>query len=408
MTDFIDGLEQDLVAAARRRAAHAGRRRRRPPLRTLAIAAALVTVSAGSAAGGTLLALRGSVIPTPSDTPPEQRQQPAAARVEPLRIADPDGARVPPWTLRVAPSATAGLICSTVGQVAPDGRFGLIGLDHRFRPIADGVSDSCGAPRANAASLIGARIFDADRDRDVRTVVSGVAGEHLAHVELAVGGAAKPTTVAHTPDGAFAAVLRGYPEDHGVRVTLTYNNGHREIHAFGRGPAIVAQPNGVGAWRLSLASMGFAVGPGGERKQKQNPLAGAQCASFAPARPSRAGGLSPMACGRLQRAGNGYTGWYFTVRRLAPSTKPRRFDPYAGHWGTTRALTALWGQVGTDVRRVTVQPPGGREQPVAIQRTGGVLAILPAATDPDAVAVHLRLVDGRTLTFHGDTNLVNR
>ena len=157
MTDFLDALERDLVDAARRRAtasAPVRTRRRRPPLRSFLLATSLLVVTAGSAAGGTLLALRGSVIPAPQAVPPEQTPAPGSARVAALRAADPQRG-VLPWTVRVARSETGGLLCSTVGQVAPDGRFGLVGLDGRFRTIDDGVSDSCSAERDSGAVLIG-------------------------------------------------------------------------------------------------------------------------------------------------------------------------------------------------------------------------------------------------------------
>jgi hypothetical protein len=405
---FLDGLERDLLeAVARRNGAARGAtplRRRRPPLRTLAVAAALVTVGAASAAGGTLLALRGAVIPTASDTPPEQVAAPGTARVAGFRLADPDRGKLP-WTVRVARSSKGGLVCSTVGQVDAAGRFGLVGNDGRFRVLDAGVSDSCGAPQGGKGiTLIGARIFDAPRDADARTVVSGVGGPGLRSVTLALAddsaGRPPPRTLA-VDHGTFAAVLRGYPEDHGIRVTLTFAGGHRETRAFGIGPNVVAAPNGGGAWRLE--NVGVATSG-----STRSALAGASCAYFERARATTAGPtMSPWVCGRLE----GRRGWFFAARRLSTATVHTRAGPVGtGHWPRGAVpVTALWGQAGSDVRRVsyTVPGAGGPERPLALQRNGGVLLILPPSVDPDAVVLHLHLADGRVIDAHGDTNLID-
>ncbi|WP_027007573.1 hypothetical protein [Conexibacter woesei] len=416
---FLDGLERDLVEAAARsnavargaapsgaatarrtggRAGAAARGRRRPPMRTLAVAAALVTVGAASAAGGTLLALRGAVIPTASDTPPEQVAAPGTARVASFRLADPGRGKLP-WTVRVARSSKGGLVCSTVGQVDATGRFGLVGNDGRFRVFDAGVSDSCGAPQGKDITLIGARIFDAPRDADARTVVSGVGGANLRSVTLALadGTAARALPLDH---GTFAAVLRGYPEDHGIRVTLRFAGGHRETRAFGIGPNVVAAPNGGGAWRLenvSVASSGSV----------HSALAGASCAYFQRARISNENTISPQVCARLKDG----RGWFFAARRLSQATVHTTLGPVpTGHWPRGAApVTALWGQAGSDVRRVSYTVPGGGapERPLALQRNGGVLLILPPSVDPDAVVLHLHLADGRVIDARGDTNLID-
>jgi hypothetical protein len=433
---FLDGLERDLVAAAARRAeatarggadaAESGaaesrgaggrsdgsrargvgggsmaRGRRRPPMRTLAVAAALITVGAASAAGGTLLALRGSVIPTASDTPPEQVAAPGSARVAGFRLADPDRGKLP-WTVRVARSSAGGLVCSTVGQVDAGGRFGLVGLDGRFRAFDAGVSDSCGAPQGSKdITLIGARIFDAPSDADARTVVSGVAGSELRRVVLALGDGSERPRSLPIDHGAFAAVLRGYPEDHGLRVTLTFADGHRETRTFGTGPNVVQQRGGGGAWRLENVS----VATSGTTRSA---LAGASCAYFQSARAaSTATTVSPWICGRL-RAGDG---WFLAARRLSHATvRPRPGPVSSGQWPRGAApLTALWGQAGRDVRSITYTLPGGgtAERPLALQRNGGVLLVLPPNTDPDAVTLHLHLTNDRTVDIYGDTNLLD-
>ncbi|HEU4977028.1 MAG TPA: hypothetical protein VFT50_18205 [Baekduia sp.] len=393
MTDFIDGLERDLVAAARRLAAAetAGegqrRPRRRSPLRSLPIAATLLVLSAGSAAAGTLLALRGAVIPAPVAVPPEQTPAPGTARISELRAADPDPG-APPWTLRVARSRT-GLLCSTVGQVR-DGRFGLVGLDGRFRVLADGVSDSCGIERRDAASLIGARVFDARRRATVRTVVSGVAGPGLRSVTVTAGGRRRRPPVGK--GGTFVLPLRGYPEDLAIRVILRFGDGRREVHALGRSPSVVPDPAGGGAWR----TQSFRVS--GDRRT---------CVSFLPARPGPSPPVSPAACGDL---GDGLRrhGVFFAVRRIAPGTGGTPVQPQGdGHWGGHPARTAVWGAAGDDVAAVSVQRRGRPAQRLRlVPGAQSFLAVYPPSVDPRSLTVRVRRRDGRPLIVHGSHGLV--
>jgi hypothetical protein len=389
VTDFIDGLERDLVEAARRRAA--GRDtvrvlRRRPPLRTLLLAAALLAVTAGTAAAGTLLALRGSAIPAPQAVPPEQTPVPGTSRVSAIRAADP-APGVPPWTIRIARSET-GLVCSTVGQVS-GGRFGLVGLDGRFRAIADGVSDSCGAERKGAASLIGARVFDAARRSDIRTVVSGVGGSALRRVEVqTVGGRRRVPVVG----GAFAVVLRGYPEDDAIRATLTFASGRREVHDFGRSPSAVPDPLGGPAWRATA----FMVSGDGR-----------SCTSFNWARQAPGGPQSPSACGDLG-TGRHRLGWYVAARRIEPGTGGPPFEPIGdGMWGDHPARTAVWGGVGEDVASLSVQVAAQPPRAVTLPVNRVFLAVFSPRVDPGSITVRLKLKNGRTVVARGSTGLVD-
>lgn len=418
MTDFISGLEQDLVEAARRRhaseargaspaglsgvpaeafpyarAGDAGGGRRRPawrgypPLRSLVLATALLVLLAGTAAGGTLLALRGSVIPAPDAVPPEQTPQPGTSRVSPLRAADPQRGLLP-WTVRVARSET-GLLCSTVGQVDPaDGTFGLVGLDGRFRPIAEGVSDSCGAVHDGAVSLVGARVFDARDRRDVRTVVSGVGEpEAIAGVTITTRpGGTRPVRVV---DGVFAIALRGYPEDQAIRVVITYKNGKQDTQDLGRGAGVVPDPLGGPAWRLQPFVM---PGSGVER-----------CAAFSYVRPTAVSPRSPTACGRLGTA-PAARGFFVAVRTLRPGFKePRSAIPFPADWHRAPARTAAWGVVGEDVRAVSVD---GR--PVALAPFRAFLVVLPPTVAPATVVTKITYKNGRTETARGSAHLAGR
>jgi hypothetical protein len=402
MTDFIAGLEQDLVDAARRRAAAgtsasvsasasrgAGARARsvwprRPPLRSLLLAAALLVLLAGTAAGGTLLALRGSVIPAPDAVPPEQTPAPGTSRVASIRAPDPQRGLLP-WTIRVAQSET-GLLCSTVGQVDPsDGAFGLVGLDGRFRAIAEGVSDSCGAVDDGGVSLIGARVFDAARRADVRTVVSGVADRRaLARVEVTTtpGGTRRVGVV----DGMFVVALRGYPEDRAIRATVVLKNGRREVHDFGHSASVTPDPLGGPAWKLQAYMVSGA---------------GGTCASFTYARiVTRVAPRSPSACGDLG-TGRRRSGFFVAARALRPGLRTRIGTPWAGDWRDGPRRTAVWGGVGDDVRSVSV---GGR--PVALTPSRSFLVVLAPTVDPASIVTRITYENGRAETVTGSAHLV--
>ena len=392
MTDFIDGLERDLVEAARRRVGTGAAPvplRVRAPRRSLLLAAALLVLMAGSAAGATLLALRGAVIPAPQAVPPEQTPAAGTARVAGLRAQDPQHGLLP-WTVRVARGET-GLLCSTVGQVDAGGTFGLVGLDGRFRAISDGVSDSCGAVRPAAVSLIGARVFDAkDRD-DVRTVVSGVgAQDAIARVDVTtVAGGTRRVPVA---SGVFVVALRGYPEDLGIRATITYKDGRREAHAFGRSAFVATDPLGGPAWKLDAYMMS------GDARS---------CASFGWARPAPGGPRSPSACGDLNHGSVRHrSGWFVAARRLKDGV--RGTVPFRAGWGAHPPRTAVWGGVGEDVRAVSVQVAGGPPRPAAMAPSRTFLAVLDPKVDPATVTTRFTMTDGRTETARGSAHLVTR
>jgi hypothetical protein len=381
MTDFIAGLERDLMEAAARRAAAASPRAR-PPIRSLLLAAALLLAVAGSAAAGTLLALRGSVIPAPAerDAGPQQTPAPGTVRVEPLRAADPAGG--PPWALRVARSRT-GLLCGTVGQ-ARGGQFGLVGLDGRFRVLAEGVVDGCGH-----APMIGTRVFAARRPADVRTVVNGVAGPSLRSVTVAAAGRRRSLEVG--PDGSFLLALRGYPEDIGIDVRLVFAGGRREVHHFGRSAAVVRDPGGDNAWKLeSVGGSGVA----------------SDCVLFETARQgSRSFATSPAACGSLGDVRR-QRGYFFAVRRIDASG-PRGHGDFPGYWRGHPARTAVWGEVGKNVKRVDViGPDGPRRVPLAYARD--FLALFTPDVAPSSLRVRITLRDGTVRTHRGDTHLARQ
>lgn len=396
MSDFVDGLEKDLVAAARRRATASGERRRRWPmssLRTIVLVLGITVGAASAAAAATLYTLRGSVIPAPAavDVPPSQTLVPDTVQVSPLRIADPESG-VAPWTIRVGRSST-GNVCSTVGQVV-DGRFGLIGMDGRFRELAPGATDSCGQEQTNAATLVGARILAAKRSRDVRTVISGVAGDTLRRVQLTTSHGV--SDVRRSDGGTFVAVFAGYPEDIGAQVTLTFADGHRQTEPLGVDPSVVLDPEGGSAWR----AQSFATSDDAR-----------QCASFTYARQSRRMPISPGVCGLLHDpAGDGRVrkGFFVAVRRLSSATvKPAPGAMMAGRWRGAPARTAVWGGVGEDVRSVEVSGPGVSRRSVLYARHRTVLGVFPASIRPDSLMVRVTMKDGTVRRVRGEAGLVN-
>lgn len=437
MTDFIEGLEQDLVAAAERQAG-AGEARayafatdpapgrpggdartpRRPAgravgarrlawsVRAVAVAVA-VFLSTAAVAAATLYTLRGAVIPAPAgvDVPREQTPVPSSAHVSELRVPDPT-AGVPPWTVRVARSDT-GYVCSTVGQVR-DGRFGLVGLDRRFRELAPGLANSCGQEQRAGLTLVGARVLAGKRPRDVRTIVNGVGGDGLRRVEIETSAGRSSARVG--AGGTFVAVLAGYPEDLGLRVSFGFSDGRRQVETFGRDPRIVPDPEGGGAWKADSMQIAQAV-TSRTMTPSRRPTS---CTSVTSARSAPAAPRSPSACGRLSVVGTGtkieFRGVFLAVRRFSSDpASTRRLGGsrigFAGDWHGRPARTVVWGMVGNEVRSVTTVDPAGRVRPVRILPGGALAGVFPASVDPALLRVRIRTDDGRTRTVRGQTGL---
>ncbi len=390
MTGYVAQLEKDLVAAARRQAKTRPVRRH---WRSLLLSTTLFVTVGAATAGGTLFVVRGGVIPAPAerDVPREQLPVGGSATVLSLRAPDPAAGR-PPWALRLSRSRT-GLLCTTVGQVS-GGRFGLVGLDGRFRALAEGIADGCGEVRANRASLIGARVFDADRRDEVRTVVNGVAGSSLRKVTVTAGGTRRDVAVGK--GGAFAAAIAGYPEDVGAEVTLAFADGHTERHPFGRGRFVVTDPLGGAAWKTQV----FAFGTSPGQKPDSTTCVNFQHTRDAKPRPT----FGPAACGDLG-GGRYRPGYFFRAMRI-----PRGYGGVPaltakGNWDREAPRTAVWGLAGDDVRAVAVIEPGNPPAELVIAPNRAFLALFPPTVDARRLTVRVTFKDGRTEERRGRANL---
>jgi hypothetical protein len=367
MSDYFALLEQDLVDAARRRS-NVRPLRRRPPTRSFLLAAVLALLVAGSAMAGTLYILRGDPIPAPAarDAGASQTVEPGSSHVLPMRADDPGGG--PAWALRVGRSRT-GAICTTVGQEV-GGEFGVVGLDDRFRPLADGAVDGCGK---EGSTLIGARVFDARRAADARTVVNGVAGPDARSVSVAAIGRDHEAAVG--PGGSFLVGFAGYPENLGLDVRVRFADGHVERHPLGLSRSVVPDPAGDRAWVLfPFQHAGFS----------------GRCVTFNSVRRDRERSSSPVACARRSAP------FFFAVRRIEPDG-----DAWRGP-----ARTAVWGELGPDV--ASAQAVAGKDvrelRPAASTRA--VLAVFAPSVHPRSIDVRLLMRDGSRRFERGSANVV--
>jgi hypothetical protein len=396
---ILDELRGDLLAAMR-----AAEPRRRPvprPLRSLLLAALAFLLLAATAAAATFYILRSSPIApfAARDTVPEQRVEPGSSRVLDLRSDDPDAAN-PPWALRIARSQT-GLLCGSVGQ-AQEGEFGIVGLDGRFRALPEANADACGQQDAEPA-LLGTRVFDADDEADVRTVVNGVAGTGLERVTIAVRGGA-PEPVEHSPEGAFLRAYAGFPEDVQPVVSMRFVEGRTRRLVLARSPFVVPDPLGGRAWKLE-SSVGGDVRTEGEHRLPRH-----SCTRFYTARYRAAtSASSPMLCGHSRY---GVTGpdrtLFYGARRLSGGRG--RFTPefWQGRWNGHPPRTAVWGAAGHDtVRELVVTGPGGLRRSVRPETNGAFLVVLDPDIDPASLRVEVRYRDGRVLRTGPEYDLVD-
>jgi hypothetical protein len=381
---ILDELGRDLelaFAAAERTEPRRKRLRvRRRGFPSLLFAVLVFLVLAAGAASATLLALRGSVIPAPAkqDLTPPMIVRAGSVHLSGISVQDPRAARR--WSLRLATSET-GLICTTAGELRGK-RFGITGLDGRFRTLAPGFVDGCGKPRDGRAAVIEARVFDAPRRPDVRTVIVGYAGAGLRKAQLETTSGARAMPVSH--EGAFIGVVVGYPEDTGFRVRLTFTGGKQASQTFGRNQFVT--PDVAGA----LRTMAFSV------SNRPNSL----CTQMVSARQVRPFTAGPVICGNAR--GSSYL---FDARTMHPGDHSRRHGIYSWDWQSHAARTIVWGLAGSRVRRITIVGPGGRRDRVRHEAGGAFAAVYPPSVDPRRLTVVFEISNGRVERRHAPYNV---
>jgi hypothetical protein len=221
-------------------------------------------------------------------------------------------------------------------------------------------------------------VLDARRPADVRTLVSGVAGEGLRRVTIVAGGRRRTAPIG--PGGTFVVALPGYPENLGLDVRLLFADGRTERHPLGVSRFVTPDPLGDRSWKVQ----GFVV----------DSFDG-NCVLVQSARSNRSPSAAPAVCGRLGRPERP-RGYFFAVRRIT------RGD--AKVWNAP-PRTLVWGGSGDDVRRFEVQAGGDVVESTA-GPSGAFVAVLPGDIPARSVRVRVFMRDGTVHRHAGDTNLI--
>lgn len=403
----LDAIGAELRRTATRDAAGGtavgrARRLRRPLvlLPALLLPAAAVAAVVG---GGAIEA------PRTADVPRESQVVAGSVRVSSLRVADPAGG--PPWTIRTARSA-GGQRCSTVGQV--DGRrFGIVGLDGRFRTLADGIVDACADAAGPGPWLAGARTLAGAAGRPGVTLVSALLPERPAGAVVRTAGGTRATPAATDDGGALLAVVPGdAAELRPELVARRAGGGTLRIPFVRTRETLVAGPRS--RWRLEAS--------GTPRRR-----ACVQLVEDVPESGSATPARIPTACGDLRAAPAG-----FAVRRLArgPATPDASQRGLEVPWDPREpSVVAVWGVADARVAEVVLEGAPGGPRTVVPERTAiripdGVGSrvvpaderpgvprafafVLDGRIDPASLVVRLRLRDGRTLVRRGSTATVD-
>lgn len=339
--------------------------------RPLLVGALLFVVLAASAAAATLLALRGAVIPAPKhiDLQPPMIVKPETARLSGVTATDPVDKRT--WTVRLARSET-GLTCLTAGELR-DGKFGITGLDGRFREAAPGFTDGC------ASTYVGARVFDSNERRTVRTVVDGYSPGVQRVVLESVNGKRNLNV---SKNGVFVGVFAGYPEDFGVRVSLVFAGGKTETHTFGRSSFVTPDP--AGATRTMSYVISGAMSTG--------------CVRVMSAREVRPFASAPPVCGSI------HSPYFFKAVTL-------RDGAHGGNgietWKWNHASrTLVYGSARKrEVRSITLVG-AGRAIRIKPSLSGAFQRLLPATVDPASVVLVVTLENGSVERARTQAHLV--
>jgi len=392
---ILDELGADLQAAFRDPRGVRGR-----PLRSLVLAAVLLVLLAASAGAATYYVLRASPIAPlkPSDVESQQQVARGTSRVLALRASDPVRGE-PPWGLRIARSKT-GLTCGTVGQIV-NGEFGIVGLDGRFRVVPEPNADACSIAGADGMTLLGLRVFDADKAAKVRTLLNGLANPQLRRVQVSLGGG-DPRTIPHDRSGAFVIALRGYPEDLQPVVTLTFAGGRAKRLALATSDNVIPDPLGGGAWRTEVGGFGCPIRHGKPAANCHPPT----CVTFSTARAGKASAGSPGLCGKSDDSpGHVSRALFYGARRL--SGKRRLMSsPFSGRWNGHAPRTALWGLAPTSVASIEITGPSGLRRVARPALNRAFLVVLDPTVNPEALRVAIHYRDGRVIHTGPDHHLV--
>jgi hypothetical protein len=379
----LDALGAELDRAIARDSARRVPRIR--ALRPITLAVILTLLAAGAAAAASYI-LTGSPIPgaRAQDVPPEATPLSETARLMGLDAPDPVGGL--PWDMRVSRSRT-GTLCTAVGQVA-GGKLGIVGLDGRFRALAQLGNDTCGEDPGGVPALLGARVFDAPRRDDVRTVVNGVAGSGVTAV--VIEGPGEPRELELGPGGSFLTVYAGYPEDVSPVVRFSRRGAaDRTIALAAVDRPQAPDPEGGAPWAVSAEWRA-----GGAR-------AGQTCAQVRRERSREPafGGVSYPVCGDLRR-----DPFFFELAPLPRAVEVR--DPLQTFpWGLGAPRTMLWGAARPDVERIAVVGPAGRTELDLSAPSPGFVAAFPAGTRPADLTVEVTLAGGEVRRLVGPQNL---
>lgn len=406
MTDrlrILDELEAELTLAIQTdERAHTTRRRRywaRPHGLSLVLLLGGLSAATVAAAATHLFGLAAPVpAPRPGDAPIESRPIASTAMLAGLRSGDPGG--LPAWDVRLSRSRT-GEICTAVGQVH-DGRFGIVGLDRRFRELPLGAADACGERPTGAQLQVGARAAIGGGALTPRTLVVGVAGPQVKQVTLRRGTRETPLHLGRSR--AFLAVLTGLPETTRPHLRVTDRAGATtDVRLVDSGDVEVPDANpsappwaiksGPGTDFVHPMARGAVAAPAGSTCVRGRQ--GLSSANFAyrVGRDDLNPPQTPLVC-RTPLTPGPIVG---SIRRLAPTGTEAFFYPPGAPIRTVAVGTA-----SPDVVRLELRMPAGHRRVRIVPQTGAFLAILDGTVDPGDVELRARLRDGTLATFRGE------
>ncbi len=392
------GDELERATAADERTHGARRRRRwRPHGLSLVLLIGGLSAATVAAAATHLFGLAAPVpAPRPGDAPVEARPIASTASLAGVRSGDPGG--LPDWEVRLSRSQT-GQVCTAVGQLQ-DGRFGIVGLDRKFRELPLGSADACGSAPVGSAVQVGARAAVGRGDMTARTLVVGIAGPDVTSVALRRGTRDTPLRLGR--GGAFLAVLTGLPEITRPNLQITNSSGAvRTVKLADSGDEETPDSAKDGLpWSIRSGPARNFVHP--MAPNAVAPKAGTHCVEARQQLGSAnlvylAGGTglaeprTPIAC---RRAGQ-TDPIVATLLRLVPSTDFT--EPYS--YPVAPARTIAMGLASEDVVRLELRTPTGAVPVRVSPDSHAFAAVLDGRVDPARLELRARLRSGGLVTL---------